>query len=303
LIIANPASGAANFQNHSVHLNETLKILRDHGWRVDLVFTSAPGDARKFARQAVAQKADLVIAAGGDGTINEIIQELAGTETALGVLPNGTVNVWAREMGIPLNEVGARDVLLNGQIRQVDLGLINGRYFLLMVGVGFDGEVTHAIEKRPIKRLGVLAYLVVAIARGFGYPSFPVSLEMNERVVKTHALQIVIGNTQLYGGAMKLTWEAKCDDGLLDVCLVSNRNVFGRFATLMDFLLHREQRRLRVRYYTSTSIKVETQEPVAMQIDGEPGGFTPATCVVVPDALKVLVPQQLPEGLFVEIEK
>jgi diacylglycerol kinase family enzyme len=102
---------------------------------------------------------------------------------------------------------------------------------------------------------------------------------------------------------MKLTWEAKCDDGLLDVCLVSNRNVFGRFATLMDFLLHREQRRLRVRYYTSTSIKVETQEPVAMQIDGDPGGFTPATCVVVPGALKVLVPQQTPEGLFVEVEK
>jgi YegS/Rv2252/BmrU family lipid kinase len=244
-----------------------------------------------------------VIAAGGDGTINEVIQELAGTETALGVLPNGTVNVWAREMGIPLNEAGARDVLLNGQIRKVDLGLINGRYFLLMMGVGFDGEVTHAIEKRPIKRLGVLAYLVVAIARGFGYPSFPVSLEMNERVVKTHALQIVIGNTQLYGGAMKLTWEAKCDDGLLDVCLVSNRNVFGRFATLMDFLFRREQRRLRVRYYTCTSIKVETQEPIAMQIDGEPGGFAPATCVVVPGALKVLVPQQTPEGLFVEVEK
>ena len=94
-----------------------------------------------------------MIAAGGDGTINEVIQGLAGSETALGVLPSGTVNVWARELGIPLDDTRARNVLVNGQTRRIDLGRINGRYFLLMVGIGFDGEVTQAVEGKPLKRL------------------------------------------------------------------------------------------------------------------------------------------------------
>jgi len=96
---------------------------------------------------------DMVVAVGGDGTINEIIQELAGTETALAVLPSGTVNVWAREMGIPLDNFGARNILLKGQVRSIDLGQVDGRYFLLMAGIGFDGEVAYAVEKKACEAL------------------------------------------------------------------------------------------------------------------------------------------------------
>ncbi len=303
VIIANPTAGGYLFHAH--HLDETLAFLSQHGWSAELWFTRERGDARRLAHEAVVQKADMVIAAGGDGTINEIIQELAGSETALGVLPNGTVNVWAREMGIPLDHFGARDVLVHGKTRSIDLGKVKDHYFLLMAGIGFDGEVTNAVEKKPIKRLGVLGYLLVGTWLGLGYPHFHAYLRLDGNVVKSRALQIIIGNTQLWGGALKFTWQAKCDDGLLDVCIVRKQSMLGRFAVAIDFLLRREKRRQWVHYYTCSSIEVRTRQPVAIQIDGDPADYTPAdympiTVSIVPRALKVVVPQTAPEGIFSE---
>ena len=298
IIIANPASGSGGLPHHAHHLHETLTFLRAHGWQADLWYTHAAGEGEQLARKAVELKANLVIAAGGDG--NEIIQGLAGSETALGVLPNGTVNVWARELGIPLDEAGARDLLVHGRTRSVDLGCVNGRYFLLMVGIGFDGKVIQAVERKPLKRLGVIGYALAALWLGPGYSGFPVVVHIDGLVVKTRALQIFVGNTQLYAGAFKFTWRAKIDDGLLDLCIVRKRNLPGRIVVLWDFLLRREQRRLWVRYDTFTSIKIETLRPVAYHIDGEVAGYTPATFQVAPAALKVIVPQKTPEGLFSE---
>src|SRR5947207_1773447 len=118
LIIANPTSGS--YTQHIYQLEETLSFLRCHGWQVELKLTQVAGDAQRLALEAVEQNIDVVIAVGGDGTINEIIQALAGSQTALGVLPGGTANVWAREVGIPLDVSGAREVLVHGQTRRID---------------------------------------------------------------------------------------------------------------------------------------------------------------------------------------
>jgi len=99
ILIANPTSGSYIF--NAQQIKDTITFLREHGWQDELKLTAAAGDARRFAHEAVEQRINVVVAVGGDGTINEIIQELAGSDTALGVLPSGTVNVWAREMGIP----------------------------------------------------------------------------------------------------------------------------------------------------------------------------------------------------------
>ena len=265
--------------------------------------TCEAGDAGRLARAAVAQQVDVVIAVGGDGTINEIIQGLAGSETALGVLPSGTVNVWAREVGIPLDNAGAREVLLHGQIRKIDLGQIDGRYFLLMVSIGIDGEVTHTAERKPLKRLGVIGYLIAAAWTGLGYRSFRVWLEINKRVIKMNALQVVVGNTQLYAGALKYTWRAKCDDGRLDICVVRKQNFFGRIGFALAFLLRRERHRQWVRYETGQVVKIRTREPVAIQLDGEPFGHTrrgnPLTILrVAASTLKVLVPHNTTASIF-----
>ncbi len=300
VIIANPASGTVGFPHQAHSFDETLAFLRGHGWKVDLWYTHTRGDGEQLARKAVEQKANLVIAAGGDGTINEIIQGLACSETALGVLPCGTINVWAREMGIPLDDAGARKVLVDGQIRRIDLGRVNGRYFLLMVGIGLDGEVTHAVERKPLKRLGILGYTLATLWFGPGYRGFPLVVTIDGYVVKTRALQIIAGNTQLYAGAIKFTWKAKCDDGLLDLCIVRKRNLWGRLVVVRDFLLLRERRRLWVRYDTFRTAKIETPEPIPLQIDGEAEGYTPVEFSVAPGVLKVIVPPKAPEGIFSE---
>ena len=298
VIIANPTSGSHARQAHQ--MQETIAFLRNAGWKVELQVTVAPGDASRMTREAVDRHTGVVIVAGGDGTINEVIQELAGSETVLGVLPTGTANVWARDTNIPLDYAGAREVLVHGKTRQVDLGHVNGRYFLLMAGIGFDGEVTHAIEKKPIKRLGAVAYLLVGAWLGLGYESFRVYMTINGRLVKKHALQVVIGNTQLYGGAIKYTWQAKCDDGLLDVCVLRKRTMLERLVVAVDFLLYREQRHQWVSYAKCTSLNVRTRKPVAIQIDGEPFGYTPARFSIFPKSLKVIVPQKIPEVFSVE---
>ena len=283
--------------HHTRQVEETLAFLRAAGWQIELQLTKEAGDACRLARQAVAQKIDVVIAAGGDGTINEVIQELAGSETALGVLPMGTVNVWARETNIPLDITGAREVLLHGVTRRVDLGKVNDRYFLLMAGIGLDAVVAQAVEKKPVKRLGVLGYLLVGTWLGLGYESFRAHLTINGRVIKKNALQIVVGNTQLYAGAIKYTWQAKCDDGLLDVCIVRKRSMLGRIVVLWDFLFNREQRRQWVSYQRFKTLEVRTRKPIAIQVDGDPFGYTPARFRVAPKALKVIVPRQTP-GIF-----
>jgi diacylglycerol kinase (ATP) len=301
IIIVNPTSGS--YMQQLNQLEDTLFFLRSQGWQIELKLTQAAGDAQKLAHEAVEQHRDVVIAVGGDGTINEIIQALAGSETALGVLPGGTANVWAREVGIPLDIIGAREVLVHGQTRCIDLGRANERYFLLMTGIGLDGEVTQAVEKKPLKRLGALAYLLIGAWLGLGYPSFRAFLQTDGRVVKVNALQIIIGNTQLYAGAVKYTWQAKCDDGLLDICIVHNRDMWGRVIVFLDFIFHREQRRQWVYYVTCKTVKLRTRPAIAMQIDGDPAGYTqkgypPVTFTVAPQALKVIVPQRAPKELF-----
>lgn len=302
VVIANPTAGSYAQNEHQIR--GTISYLQQNTWQVELWLTQQAGDARRLAGKAVEQKKDVVIAVGGDGTINEVIQELANSETTLGVLPSGTVNVWARETGIPLENIGAREVLLHGQTRSIDLGQVGDRYFLLMAGIGMDGEITQAVEKKPVKRFGVLGYLVIGTWLGFGYPGFRVVLQVGEQTIRANAIQVIIGNTQLYGGAIKYTWQAKCDDGLLDVCVIHKQNVFGRIGVAIDFLLRREQRRQWVKYETGQDIKIHTQKPIAMQIDGDPAGNTPAqgfpplTFHVVPGSLKVIVPQNPPEALF-----
>ena len=187
VIIANPISGFLLHNTHRVH--ETLAFLRKHGWRAELWFTHGPGDGQSLARKAIEQNAAMVIAAGGDGTINDIIQALAGSETALGVLPTGTVNVWAREMGIPLDNAGAREVLLHGQTRRIDLGCVNGRYFLLMVGVGLDARIVYELDLDLKGRLGKLAYWHGGF-RQFGrpVPRFILSGEWRRYVDARHTM-------------------------------------------------------------------------------------------------------------------
>jgi len=294
-IIANPRSGSGH---HRQSLRQAVDILRAHGWEIELRFTDGPGAARHLAHEAVLAGVDVVIAAGGDGTINEIIQALAGTYTALGVLPMGTINVWAREMDIPLAIKEAVQVLLHGQRRRIDLGIANGRYFLLMAGVGLDAEVTRTIEHHRLKRWGLLAYGLVALRLSINYRGARVRLAMNGRQIRTRILQIVIGNTRLYAGAFHFTGQALCDDGLLDVCIIRRQGFLSRLHVVFNALQHHPHLGPRVTVERCEQLYLDAPQRLPVQLDGEPAGTTPLECHVVPATLDVLVPATAPASLF-----
>ena len=144
-------------------LEQAASRLIEAGW--DLELGTGDDDVREHRlREAVAAGIEAVVVAGGDGSLNHTVQLLAGTDTALGVLPLGTANVWAREIGIPLDIRRATDVLLHGETLRIDLGQANGRYFIAIAGVGFDASVTRMVRPATKRRLGMFAYIVAGVA-------------------------------------------------------------------------------------------------------------------------------------------
>ena len=151
------------------------------------------------------RKASTWCAAGGDGTVREVIQSLVGQKTTLGVLPLGTVNVWARETGIPLRLDQAREVLVQGVHRRIDVGRANDRYFLLMAGVGFDAEVARRVEASALTQMGLKMVDYFATTGWLAVTHQParVTIRYDQGKRRTlNAQMIVIGNTRLYGGVM-----------------------------------------------------------------------------------------------------
>ncbi|HLW01528.1 MAG TPA: diacylglycerol kinase family protein [Ktedonobacterales bacterium] len=302
-IIANLHSGGGHSSQDDLRqLVRSKKQLQQRGWRVEICHTDGPGNASRLAAQAVAAGVDIVISAGGDGTLNEVIQGLAGTDVALGVLPMGTMNVWAREVGIPLNAEGAAEVLLDGEQRRIDLGTANGRYFLLFAGIGADGKITSMIENHFLKRLGLFSYILAGAVVGLGPLDYHMRLRLDDRRFRTRASLIIIGNTRLYGGLMTFTNQAYGDDGLLDMCLVRRQGVWGRLRVLLNALRRHYPLGARVSYERFRTLTIDSSVPVPIEVDGEPAGTLPAVFRVAPKMLTVIVPRGTKAGLFRKLE-
>ena len=300
-IIVNPTSGATQ-QVGLDELEDVVDWLDEQGIPAELCPTERPGHAAELAREAVKAGMDMVVAAGGDGTVNDVIQSLAGHTTALGVLPMGTINVWAREMNIPLNTADAREVLLHGIRRRADLGRAGSRYFLLMSGIGFDAEVARRVEHSWLKRLGLklLHYFATAGILSMTHPSAKIWMRSDGRRRSVNALMILIGNTRLYGGAFTFTNKALADDGMLDVVVISSGGLLYRLGVLLRAALHRPSLGPRVRYARTRTLRLEAATPLPVQVDGEVIGTLPMTFTVAPSALTVVVPRDAPADLFVQ---
>lgn len=301
-IIANPKSGTVRGDLGLDELEETARWLTRRGLPTELYLTERSGHARDLAREAVRAGLDMVIAAGGDGTVNEVVQALAGHTTALGVLPMGTVNVWAREMNIPLSTAQAREVLLTGTKRLVDLGRAGSHFFLLMAGVGFDAEVARRVEHSAsaLKRWGLKFVDYMATVGLLSVTQKPTKIWMrfDGKRRSMQALLVIIGNTRLYGGALSFAQDAVADDGLLDVVILGGESLFGRLLVLARAFLRRGPLSPRVRYERCRTIRIESSPPLPVQVDGEVIGTLPMTFSVVPRALCVILPKDAPAALF-----
>jgi YegS/Rv2252/BmrU family lipid kinase len=295
-VISNPHAGR--------HIGDgvpaALAVLERAGWSVELRETSGPGDASALARQAVEEGRDVVLVAGGDGTINEAVQAVAGSETALGSLPYGTVNVWARELELPLQAEQAARALVAGRIEPIDLGVAGDRYFLLMAGIGFDGAIVRkarAIERYK-NRFGVLPYVASGLTTAPFYRGADFELRYDGIIRRVQAHMLVVGNTRLYGGRFRITPKAVANDGWLDLCIIKGRGPLSLARQSLPLLLSGSIKFSDVEMLRVRDIMIDADVSQPLQLDGELGGETPAQIRVAPKALRAIIPSTFEAGLI-----
>jgi len=298
LLIANPVSGGGLARRQ---INTVVKIFERHGHKVDVRITRAPGDAEVYARWGASAGYDAIIGGGGDGTINEVLNGMYGSDRPLAIIPWGTGNVFAKEMRFPRKLGALCRMIMKGETRRLDLGVANGRRFLLMAGAGMDGYTLRAIKGQGLKkRLGTFAYAMAAIKAfaDYRYPEIQIELADGRRDSGSFVL---ISNTRVYGNVFSFTPRADPSDGLLDVFVFRET---GRWNTLILALRYlgislidpnvaRTPLGLKEdRLYRCTGLTVRSSREVVSQVDGEVYCGLPLEFSVIPSALNVILPHR-----------
>jgi YegS/Rv2252/BmrU family lipid kinase len=253
--------------------------------------TAAAGDARALARDAVKQGYRIVVAAGGDGTINEVVNGLAGSDVALGILPVGTMNVFATELGIPADLQKAWHLIGEGHTRRIDLARANGKYFVQLAGVGLDAQVVQATSANLKKNFGPLSYLISAAQVAAQRPP-RLMVESAERAVAGSF--VLIGNGRFYGGPITLFKEARIDDGRLDVLIFKNLGYLDIARYLGGIIMGTHTALGDVDYFQTRKVLVRSEQDVPIEVDGEIAGKLPATFRISSRKLHVVVPRPPP---------
>ena len=267
-----------------------LRFFMKHANRFALYATRHAGEAHELAQRFAAAGEPVVIAAGGDGTLNEVVRGLAGTSTILGVLPAGTMNVFAREMGIPFDSLErAFDVIESGRVHEIDLFEANGSPFVQMAGVGFDARVIEETSWESKKMLGPLAYLVAAVkVLGEKPPVMEVICADGRRET---GVAVLAGNGALYGGQFKFFRNADNRDSKLDVIVYKEAGYKLVLDSLRGLALGGIDLMESTVAFQANDFTVHAEREVPVEVDGEwIGRFTDVRFREMPARLRVLAP-------------
>lgn len=295
LIIVNPR--AHNLPDRA-RLKEADDWLREHGWQTRWVESGGPEQSAAEAARAAEERTPLVIVCGGDGALNAAINGLAGSETAVSVIPAGTVNLWAREVGLMKKPRDAVRMAAEGESRRIDLGRAGSRHFLLMAGYGIDAAVTRNVSPRVKGNLGAAAYAIAAAREALRYRGSPVQVSLDGSSRTVDALMILAANTRKYAGLTQIASEALVDDALLDVCIYAGRGKPDIILHAVRTLLRLHRRSRQVTYCKVKRLELAWEEPLPLQLDGDAVPDSPTLVTVQPAALWVRVPRGIRSPLF-----
>ena len=295
-IIYNPTSGRELFKRH---LPEVLEKLEKAGYETSCHATTGAGDATNAARIAVERKYDLVIAAGGDGTINEVVNGLAEQEyrPTLGIIPVGTTNDFARAIGVPRNIDGACDVIVEGNSVPIDIGRINDKYFVNIAGGGRLTELTYEVPSKLKTMLGQLAYYLKGMEMLPSIRPTEVSIEYDGKLFEGEIMLFLVSLTNSVGGFEKLAPDSSLNDGLFDLLILKKANLadFIKVATLAIRGEHINDPH--VLYTKANRVKVNPTEKMQINLDGEYGGLLPGEFVNLYKHINVLVSKEKAEKM------
>ena len=310
-IILNRAAGPTDFHRH---LKQAVQHLEQYAWQVDWQETNQKGDGLRLARRAADAGYEVAIAVGGDGTINEVANGLAGTNTALGVIPAGTANVYAADVGIPLWSPlrpqavrNAAEIIRSGRRCKIDLGQVQfadgqERYFFMWCGIGLDAAITQEVTTQHTRRLGIAAWLIAGMLVAIGFMGTRGRVIVDDHWERKRVLWAVISNGQLYGRVWRIAPRAKMDDGKLDLTVFEGHGVLSTLRHIAGLTLGRYARDPNVQHYQGRTIAIRTRAPLPVHVDAEPVGTTPVQVQVVPQALTVILPRKLPAHLLTQAD-
>lgn len=292
ILISNPKTGRYTSRRLRP-IQETVSQLKSLGVDVELKLTTRPHEATEIAARAARNGSSDVFVAGGDGTINEVIQGLAGTKARLGIIPRGTANVLARELGLPLGEKEAAVVAARGNSRRIHLGLAIdetnnvSRYFALMAGIGLDASIVRHVRPHLKKRIGKGAFWISGLSHLATWSPHPFTLEIEGR--EYAATFAAIGKAPRYGGDLAITPGARLDEPEFEVCIIETSNRF-RYLRLLSYTLRAGMPRNNpvVQFIKTDRVLARGDAPV--QIDGELIGGLPMRFEIAPQSLEVIVP-------------
>lgn len=289
LVILNPAARGerANAQKEKITALSLRAVVQ---------LTNSPGDARAMARQAVKDGYATIVAAGGDGTVNEVVNGLAGAEVNFGILPVGTMNVFATELGIPQGDLAkAWKIIEEGCVRQVDLPRAGEEYFVQLAGAGLDAEVVQRTTPDSKKALGPMSYLITLAQVAARKPP-TVYIDPVDGPPREGSF-VLVGNGRLYGGPFVLFKDARLDDGLLDVLVFQNQSHWDLIRYFQAIAFGNHPGLPDVEYFQTRGLRLMSREYVPMELDGELTGALPIEVGFSSRKLGVLVPaSSLQEG-------
>jgi len=284
LFIINPFSGHKKRQKQVVEL---LKHNPPDSYKIE--YTHHAGHAIEIAKEAARKGVAFITAIGGDGTVNEVASGLVGSSSALGIIPTGSGNGFARSLGIPLNLKSAINVLFDEKTKKVDVGVVNDLYFFTTAGVGFDAVISEFFQQNHLR--GFLPYFYYGLRTFFKYPYPPYRVIFNNEKFDICPLIITIANGREFGNGAIIAPMARYDDGYLELCILGRLNFIGGLSALAAMFSGRLEKKKFYTHRSGTNFSIASnEEPIHFHTDGEPHQSNgPLHISVMPRALSVLI--------------
>jgi len=302
-LIFNPTSGISTVTEKRMSPEETertiLEGLRAHGIEPELLYTTLEDDGYGLAKRTAAAGTELIIAAGGDGTVHAVANALIGTQSILGIIPTGTMNNLAHSLNIPDTIPAACAAIANGETRHIDAGQINDQMFIEVAGIGLEAALFPAAEE--IKSTGLFSTIHGALSGlktllGFKAARLRITVNRGQRR-PYHALQVTICNAPFYGVHFQMASEIVMDDGLLDVFIYRDFSKLEYLRYAFSISQGKRPYQPKIKRLRVQSLRVTTDTPMEIQVDGQPHGYTPAEVKVLPGALRVRISGKDAPGL------